>query len=143
MLSVLPMPTGPCTVASLPGEHLFQANALPRNRMRPATFHAFGKAKIGAQAALRELEQQGWETLPMATLGVPNLPPAWTVETWKPVGGCKCTGWGNWKQCTALLPVSKVASNSKASDQALSGAKAEGQPWLSSCRGRWRPSTGQ
>ena len=92
MLSVLPMLTGPCTVASLPGEHLFQASALPRNRMRPAMFHAFGKAKIGAQTALRELEQQGWETLPMAILGVPNLPPAWTVETWKPVGGCKFTG---------------------------------------------------
>ena len=43
-----------------------QASALPRNRMRPPIFHAFGKAKIGAQAALRELEQQGWKTLPMA-----------------------------------------------------------------------------
>ena len=94
MLSVLPMRTGPCTVASLPGEHLFQASALPRNRMRPAKFHAFGKAKIGAQAALRELEQ-GWETLPMAILGMPNLPPAWTVETWKPVGGCKFTGYSS------------------------------------------------
>ena len=58
-------------------------------------FHAFGKAKIGAQTAPRELEQQGWETLPMATLGVPNLPPAWTVETWKPVGGCKFTGYSS------------------------------------------------
>ena len=95
MLSVLPMLTGPCTVASLPGEHLFQASALPRNRMRPAIFHAFGKAKIGAQTALRELEQQGWETLPMAILGMPNLPPAWTVETWKPVGGCKFTGYSS------------------------------------------------
>ena len=75
MLSVLPMLTGPCTVASLPGEHLFQASALPRNRMRPAIFHAFGKAKIGAQTALRELEQQGWETLPMAILGIcPTYP---------------------------------------------------------------------
>ena len=63
--------------------------------MRPAIFHAFGKAKIGAQAALRELEQQGWETLPMAVLGMPNLPPAWTVETWKPVGGCKFTGYSS------------------------------------------------
>ena len=95
LLSVLPMLTGPCTVASLPGEHLFQASALPRNRMRPAIFHAFGKAKIGAQTALRELEQQGWETLPMAILGMPNLPPAWTVETWKPVGGCKFTGYSS------------------------------------------------
>ena len=93
ILSVLPMLTGPCTVASLPGEHLFQASALPRNRMRPAIFHAFGKAKVGAQAALRELEQQGWETLPIAILGMPNLPPAWAVETWKPVGGCKFTGY--------------------------------------------------
>ena len=73
ILSVLPMLTGPCTVASLPGEHLFQASALPRNRS-PAIFHAFGKAKVGAQAALRELEQQGWETLPIAILGMPNLP---------------------------------------------------------------------
>ena len=87
ILSALPMLTGPCTVASLPGEHLFQASALPRNRMRLAIFHAFGKAKVGAQAALRELEQQGWETLPIAILGMPNLPPAWAVETWKPVGG--------------------------------------------------------
>ena len=61
ILSVLPMLTGPCTVTSLPGEHLFQASALPRNRMRPAIFHAFGKAKVGAQAALRELELQGYE----------------------------------------------------------------------------------
>ena len=87
------MLTGPCTVTSLPGEHLFQASALPRNRMRPAIFHAFGKAKVGAQAALRELELQGWETLPIAILGMPNLPPAWVIETWKPVGGCKFTGY--------------------------------------------------
>ena len=93
ILSVLPMLTGPCTVTSLPGEHLFQASALPRNRMRPAIFHAFGKAKVGAQAALRELELQGWETLPIAILGMPNLPPAWVIETWKPVGGCKFTGY--------------------------------------------------
>ena len=93
ILSVLPMLTGPCTVASLPGEHLFQASALPRNRMRPAIFHAFGKAKVGAQAALRELAHQGWETLPIAILGMPNLPPAWAVETWKPIGGCKFTGY--------------------------------------------------
>ena len=92
VLSVLPMLEGPCTAASLPGEHLFQASALPRNRMRPAIFHAFGKAKVGAQMALRDLEKQGWETLPMAILGMPNLPPAWMVDTWKPVGGCKFTG---------------------------------------------------
>ena len=42
-----------------------------------ASFHAFGKAKKGAQAALRDLEKQGWETLPTAILGMPNLPPAW------------------------------------------------------------------
>ena len=43
--------------------------------------------------ALRELEQQGWGTLPIAILGMPNLPPAWVIETWKPVGGCKFTGY--------------------------------------------------
>ena len=63
--------------------------------MRPAIFHAFGKAKVGAQDALRELEQQVWETLPMAILGMPNLPPAWAVEAWKPVGGCKFTGYSS------------------------------------------------
>ena len=26
---------------------------------------------------------------------MPNLPPAWTVETWKPVGGCKFTGYSS------------------------------------------------
>ena len=57
ILSVLPTLEGPCTATSLPGEHLFQASALPRNRMRPAIFHAFGKAKVGAQAALRDLER--------------------------------------------------------------------------------------
>ena len=93
VLSVLPMLEGPCAAASLPGEHLFQASALARDRMRPAIFHAFGKAKIGAQAALRDLEKQGWETLPMAILGMPNLPPAWMVDSWKPVGGCKFTGY--------------------------------------------------
>ena len=46
-------------------------------------FHAFGKAKVGAQDALRDLERQGWETLPIAILGMPNLPPAWAVDTWK------------------------------------------------------------
>ena len=93
ILSVLPMLEGPCTATSLPGEHLFQASALSRDRMRPAIFHAFGKAKIGAQTALRDLEKQGWETLPMAILGTPNLPPAWMVDNWKPIGGCKFTGY--------------------------------------------------
>ena len=86
---------GPCTATSLPGEHLFQASALPRNRMRPAIFHAFGKAKVGAQDALRDLGRQGWETLPIAILGMPNLPPAWAVDTWKPIGGCKFTGYSS------------------------------------------------
>ena len=86
---------GPCTATSLPGERLFQASALPRNRMRPTIFHAFGKAKVGAQAALRDLEKQGWETLPIAILGMPNLPPAWAVDTWKPIGGCKFTGFSS------------------------------------------------
>ena len=95
ILSVLPTLEGPCTATSLPGEHLFQASALPRNRMRPAIFHAFGKAKVGAQDALRDLERQGWETLPIAILGMPNLPPAWAVDTWKPIGGCKFTGYSS------------------------------------------------
>ena len=63
--------------------------------MRPAIFHAFGKAKVGAQDALRDLERQGWETLPIAILGMPNLPPAWAVDTWKPIGGCKFTGFSS------------------------------------------------
>ena len=63
--------------------------------MRPAIFHAFGNAKVGAQDALRDLERQGWETLPIAILGMPNLPPAWAVDTWKPVGGCKFTGYSS------------------------------------------------
>ena len=63
--------------------------------MRPAIFHAFGKAKVGAQDALRDLERQGWETLPIAILGMPNLPPAWAVDTWKPIGGCKFTGYSS------------------------------------------------
>ena len=92
ILSGLPMLTGPCTVASLPGEHLFQASALPRNRMRPAIFHAFGKAKVGAQAALRELEQQVGNATDCDTRHA-QPPPAWVVETWKPVGGCKFTGY--------------------------------------------------
>ena len=77
------------------GEHLFQASALPRNRMRPAIFHAFGKAKVEAQVALRDLERQGWKTLPIAMLGMPNLPPAWAVDTWKPIGGGKFAGFSS------------------------------------------------
>ena len=95
ILSVLPLLEGPCTVTSLPGEHLFQASSLPTDRMRPAIFHAFGKAKIGAQQALRDLEKQGWETLPIAILGMPNLPPAWSVDDWKPVGGSKFSGYSS------------------------------------------------
>ena len=37
--------------------------------------------------------RQGWETLPIAILGMPNLPPAWMVDPWKPIGGCKFTGY--------------------------------------------------
>ena len=90
ILSVLPMLEGPRTATSLPGEHLFQASALPRNRMRPAIFHAFGKAKVGAQAALRDLEKQSWETLPIAILGMLNLPPAWAVDSQQ--GGANLRG---------------------------------------------------
>ena len=53
--------------------------------------------------ALRDLEKQGWETLPMAILGMPNLPPAWMVDTWKPVGGCKFTGF-----CPGTVPNSAL-----------------------------------
>ena len=42
---------------------------------------------------MRDLEQQGWETLPLAILGMPNLPPAWSADNWKPIGGCKFTGY--------------------------------------------------
>ena len=55
------------------------------------------------QLYANELEQQGWETLPMAILGMPNLPPAWTVETWKPVGGCKFTGYSSGVTGTSAL----------------------------------------
>ena len=93
ILSVLPLLEGPCTATSLPGEQLFQASSLSSDRMRPAIFHAFGKAKIGAPKALRDLEQQGRETLPLAILGTPSLPPAWSADNWKPIGGCKFTGY--------------------------------------------------
>ena len=49
--------------------------------------------QVDLRHALRDLERQGWETLPIAILGTPNLPPAWAVDTWKPVGGCKFTGY--------------------------------------------------
>ena len=68
VLSLLPLLEGPCCATPLPGEHLFQASAMPTNRMRPANFHAFGKAKASAQDALRCLEKQGWETLPISPL---------------------------------------------------------------------------
>ena len=95
ILSALPLLEGPCTATSLPGEHLFQASAMPTNRMRPAIFHAFGKAKAGAQQALRSLEKHGWETLPIAVLGMPHLPPAWSFDDWKPLGGCKFSGYSS------------------------------------------------
>lgn len=79
-LSVLPHLEGPCWVASLPGEHLFQASKIQQDRMRPVIFHAFGRAKLGAKDALKSLEQQGWETLPIAILGMPHLPPAWSHD---------------------------------------------------------------
>ena len=131
ILSVLPMLTGPCIVASLPGEHLFQASALPRNRMRPAIFHAFSKAKVGAQAALRELEHQGWETLPIAILGMPNFPPRMgcgDLETNRRLQIHRLFLWGSRKQCLALLPALKVAGDSSTSDRTLHSTTAGGQP---------------
>ena len=60
--------------------------------MRPAIFHAFGKAKAGAQAALRDLEKQGWETLPMAIVGMPNLLPACFFSTSADAVWAECPG---------------------------------------------------
>lgn len=60
--------------------------------MRPVIFHAFGKAKNDAPKVLHDLAQMGWETLPIALLGMPHLPAAWAVDTWKPIGGCSFTG---------------------------------------------------
>ena len=91
-LSVLPHLEGSCKALSLPGEHLFQASRILPNRMRPVIFHAFGKAKKDAPKALEELAQLGWETLPIALLGMPHYPAAWVVDTWKPIGGCSFTG---------------------------------------------------
>ena len=91
-LSILPHLEGSCKALSLPGEHLFQASRILPNRMRPVIFHAFGKAKKDAPKALEELAQLGWETLPIALLGMPHYPAAWVVDTWKPIGGCSFTG---------------------------------------------------
>ena len=91
-LSVLPHLEETCKALSLPGEHLFQAGRIP-NRMRPVIFHAsFGKAKKDAPKVLEELAQLGWETLPIALLGMPHYPAAWVVDAWKPIGGCFFTG---------------------------------------------------
>ena len=91
-LSVLPHLEGPCKAISLPGEHLFQASRIAPDRMRPVIFHAFGKAKLDAHDQLARLARFGWETLPIALLGMPNYPAAWSQETWKPIGGCCFTG---------------------------------------------------
>ena len=85
-LSVLPHLEGPCKATSLPGEHLFQASRIAPNRMRPVIFHAFGRAKVDAPAQLARLARQGWETLPIALLGVPHYPAAWSQEAWRPIG---------------------------------------------------------
>ena len=91
-LSVLPHLEGPCKAISLPGEHLFQASRIAPDLMRPVIFHAFGKAKLDAHDQLAHLARLGWETLPIALLGMPNYPAAWSQETWKPIGGCCFTG---------------------------------------------------
>ena len=91
-LSVLPHLEGPCKAMSLPGEHLFQASRIVPDRMRPIIFHAFGKAKLDAPLQLDRLARQGWETLPIALLGMPHCPAAWSFESWKPIGGCCFTG---------------------------------------------------
>ena len=91
-LSVLPHMEGSCKAVSLPGEHLFQASRIRHDRMRPAIFHAFGKAKEDAPAQLARLACQGWETLPIVVLGMPHHPAAWSTDDWKPIGGCCFTG---------------------------------------------------
>ena len=91
-LSALPHLEGPCKAISLPGEHLFQASRIAPDSMRPAIFHAFGKAKADAHDQLARLARFGWETLPIALLGMPHYPAAWSQETWKPIGGCSFTG---------------------------------------------------
>ena len=85
-LSVLPHLEGPCKATSLPGEHLFQASRIAPNRMRPVIFHAFGRAKVDAPAQLARLARQGWETLPIALLGMPHYPAAWSQEAWSCAG---------------------------------------------------------
>ena len=52
----------------------------------------FGKAKHDAPKVLNGLAQLGWETLPIALLGMPHYPASWVVDTWKPIGGCSFTG---------------------------------------------------
>ena len=94
-LSVLPHLEGPCKALSLPGENLFQASRIAPNRMRPIIFHAFGKAKLDAPAQLARLACQGWETLPIALLGMPHYPAAWSLEAWRPIGGCCFMGGTN------------------------------------------------
>ena len=89
---MLPHLEGPCKALSLPGEHLFQASRILPDRMRPVIFHAFGKAKHDAPKVLDQLAQLGWETLPIALLGMPHYPASWVVDTWKPIGGCCYTG---------------------------------------------------
>ena len=91
-LSVLPHLEGPCKAMSLPGKHLFQASRIVPDRMRPIIFHAFGKAKLDAPLQLDRLARQGWETVPIALLGMPHCPAAWSFESWKPIGGCCFTG---------------------------------------------------
>ena len=91
-LSVLPHLEGTCKALSLPGEHLFQASRILPNRMRPVIFHAFGRAKHDAPKVLNDLAQLGWETLPIALLGMPHHPASWAVDAWKPIGGCSFTG---------------------------------------------------
>ena len=91
-LLVPPHLEGPCKALSLAGEHLFQASRILPNRMRPVIFHAFGKAKHYAPKVLNQLAQLGWETLPIALLGMPHYPASWVVDTWKPIGGCCFTG---------------------------------------------------
>ena len=83
-LSVLPHLQGPCKALSLPGEHLLASRIAP-DRMRPIIFHAFGKAKLDAPLQLDRLADQGWETLPIALLGMPHCPAVW-------IGGCCFTG---------------------------------------------------
>ena len=76
-LSVFPMLAGPCTVASLPGEHLFQASALWQGQSWSSS--CIARAKGGKRCRLRHS-------------ACPTSPQR-AVETWKPIGGCKFTGY--------------------------------------------------